>query len=336
MKIYLLPDSEASFQTFRSIASNLHFPLQASGRILGHQIDPDLSFTGKHVAYPTYTTAFPPSARILRSFRRPAGEPVASLGKVLADRSTLYKYLNPHIVGYLTLEKSKVAEGDALVPVCGIYLVDGAKGTIAYRAQVPSSRGICDVKAVLTENWLLYTYYNDDVSGGQAKSQHIVSVELYEGMEVNDKTKRYAFGFQSLYKDDAEPMSSLESSVYYDRIANITIYEQTYVFPYAISAMTTTSTKFGMATKDLISLFSKAYVKGVRLITLLTVANSKGQIQTYPRRIFDPRRPKRKPTSEEQQEERLIQYDPLIPDDPRRAISHTYQVRSDPFYRQDN
>lgn len=56
------------------------------------------------------------------------------------------------------------------------------------------------------------------------------------------------------------------------------------------------------------------------------VANHRNQIQTFPRRIFDPRRPKRKVTSEEQ-EEWLIQYDPLIPDDPRRVISHNYEVR---------
>lgn len=57
-----------------------------------------------------------------------------------------------------------------------------------------------------------------------------------------------------------------------------------------------------------------------------TVANHRNQIQTFPRRIFDPRRPNRKVTSEEQ-EEWLIQYDPLIPDDPRRIISHNYEVR---------
>lgn len=56
------------------------------------------------------------------------------------------------------------------------------------------------------------------------------------------------------------------------------------------------------------------------------VANVKNQIQSFPRRLLDPRRPKQKPTAEEQ-EEMLFQYDPLIPDDPRRVLSHTYEVR---------
>ena len=59
------------------------------------------------------------------------------------------------------------------------------------------------------------------------------------------------------------------------------------------------------------------------------VANENNQIQSFPRRFFDPRRPKRKPTSQEM-EEWLVQYDPVIPDDPKRVLSHHYQVRFPP------
>lgn len=48
-------------------------------------------------------------------------------------------------------------------------------------------------------------------------------------------------------------------------------------------------------------------------------------MQTFPRRLLDPRRPKSKPTAQ-QQEEMLIQYDPLLPDDPRRVVSHGNQL----------
>lgn len=56
------------------------------------------------------------------------------------------------------------------------------------------------------------------------------------------------------------------------------------------------------------------------------MANEKHQVQSLPRRFLDPRRPKQKPTAEEA-EEMLFQYDPLIPDDPRRVLSHTYEAR---------
>lgn len=58
----------------------------------------------------------------------------------------------------------------------------------------------------------------------------------------------------------------------------------------------------------------------------ITVASETGQIQSFPRRFFDPRRPKQKPTTEEM-EEWLMQYDPVTPDDPKRVLSHKYEVR---------
>ena len=62
------------------------------------------------------------------------------------------------------------------------------------------------------------------------------------------------------------------------------------------------------------------------LTSLLLVATKKNQIQSIPRRLLDPRRPKTDPTAQEQ-EEMLIKYDPVLPADPRLVISHRYEVR---------
>ena len=55
------------------------------------------------------------------------------------------------------------------------------------------------------------------------------------------------------------------------------------------------------------------------------VATQNRRIQSFPRRLLDPRRPHRRPTSEEL-EEQLIEYDPVLPNDPRRVLSHNYDV----------
>ena len=73
---------------------------------------------------------------------------------------------------------------------CAIYLVDGAKGTIVYHAVLPSVDGACDVKATLVENWLVYHYYDNEAGPGHAKGYRVVSVELYEGHGVDEKTRR--------------------------------------------------------------------------------------------------------------------------------------------------
>jgi hypothetical protein len=59
------------------------------------------------------------------------------------------------------------------------------------------------------------------------------------------------------------------------------------------------------------------------------VANTNGQITTLARRMLDPRRPKRKLTAEEAEEGMLV-YDAVLPDDPRRVVSHGYSVRPPP------
>jgi hypothetical protein len=62
------------------------------------------------------------------------------------------------------------------------------------------------------------------------------------------------------------------------------------------------------------------------MVLMYVVANSAGQVSVWPRRALDPRRPiGRKPTQHEA-EEGLAQYEALLPDDPRRIVSHNYEV----------
>lgn len=55
------------------------------------------------------------------------------------------------------------------------------------------------------------------------------------------------------------------------------------------------------------------------------MAGENGQIHSFPHILLNPRRTKDKPTAEEQ-EEWLVQYDPVLPDDAHRVLSHHYHV----------
>ena len=93
-------------------------------------------------------------------------------------------------MGAITSPRSGAAK-----PTCGIYLLEGGKGSIIYHAVVPapggSPVGCNSIRTTLAENWFVYSYFNDDVSdSGQAKGQVVVSVEVYEGKGVDDKTFR--------------------------------------------------------------------------------------------------------------------------------------------------
>ncbi|OCH86588.1 DUF1620-domain-containing protein [Obba rivulosa] len=286
LQIHLYPDTTETQQAFKALLPKLRVPLRAgkpgARQLTGHEITREPEFTGRHVAFPTWTLTFPPGEDILALVPRPR-EPVASLGKVLGNRTTLYKYLNPHLVAVVTGAAPPAA-------ACAVYLVDSAKGTILYHVTIPPVDGACDVKATLTENWLVYHYWDAGLAGTEdAKSYRVVSVELYEGSGVDDKIR----------SSDLTSCSNATTA--------FTAFEQAYVFPFGIQTLTTTSTKYGISVKDII------------------LATKNRQVQSIPRRLLDPRRPHHKPTSEEM-EEWLIQYDPVIPDDPRRTLSHSYEV----------
>ncbi|KAL0573048.1 hypothetical protein V5O48_008907 [Marasmius crinis-equi] len=298
LKVHLYPDTPESRSAFTASASSLSVPLRLRAetigqhRIVGHQFLQD-----SDTAVPTWTFSLPDGEDI-QSIIPPTRGSIASLGKVLGNRTTLYKYLNEHLFVVLTAPHSQSQSFGSTTRTsgCGIYLVDGVKGSTVYHASVPTSTGGtgggCDVKAVLTENWLVYHYFDEDYQGagpGQTKGYRMVSVELYEGQGVDDKTR------------------SSELTSYSEKTLDVKAIERSFVYSHGISAIATTKTKFGITSRDVI------------------VANNNNKIHSISRRLLDPRRPNRKPTSEEA-EEFLVQYDPLLPDDPRQVLSHNYKI----------
>jgi hypothetical protein len=76
--------------------------------------------------------------------------------------------------------------------MCGLYVVDSTKGTVVYHVQIKGHGG-CNIKTALTENWLVYHYFEGEVADGSvggAKGYRMVTVELYEGEVVDEKTSR--------------------------------------------------------------------------------------------------------------------------------------------------
>lgn len=198
------------------LSPSLYFPLRTSAgstptpnsgrpqqrRLIGHQITMnDALSKDRFVAYPVWSLSFSDDEDIV-GLVSPNKGPIASYGKVLANRTTLYKYINPHMSVVLTSQRGS-GVGSAAVndnanttatkyPSCGVYVVDSVKGSILYRASLPAP-GVgakCDVKVLLTDNWLVYHYYDPDEGAiEEARGWRMVSVELYEG-GIDEKTKR--------------------------------------------------------------------------------------------------------------------------------------------------
>ena len=306
------------------MAPTLSFPLRTSvedrKRVIGHQIAVSKDHH-KSLAHPTWSLALPPGEEVQMLLPRVRG-PVASIGKVLGNRTTLYKYLNPRLFTVLTAAPAR--------SMCGIYVLDSMKGTVVYHAEVKANLRGCNVKTNFVENWLVYHHFEGEVAGGTAggaKGYRMVSVEFYEGQKVDEKTKRYVVVILACTNaNQFLLLSSSEISSFSNDTINYHYYEKSFVFPYDISALATTSTKFGITTKDLIGQDILSSVLHIAHPSSCVVATKNHRVQSFSRHMLNPRRPNRKTTAEEQ-EEYLVAYDPLLPNDPKRVVSHHYDVR---------
>ncbi len=173
---------------YTNVAGQLSFPLRGvvedRQRIIGHKIGPSLDGR-RPLAYATWTLTLPVGEHVQALVPQAAPGPVASVGRVLGNRTTLYKYLDPRLFTALTVS--------AVRAMCGIYVLDAAKGTVVYHAEIKATARGCEVKTALVENWLMYHYYEAEVAGGTVggtMGYRMVSVEFYEGKKGDEKTER--------------------------------------------------------------------------------------------------------------------------------------------------
>ncbi|MCP9264005.1 ER membrane protein complex subunit 1 [Dirofilaria immitis] len=142
---------------------------------------------------------------------------VHSAGRVLGNRSVLYKYANPNLVAVAVL--------DSMHSVLQIYLVDAVSGYIVYSGK--QNKITNPVHLVHCENWLAYSYWNE-----KGRRMEIAVVELYEGLEQTD-----ALHYNSLVHTVAPKVTALS---------------QAYIFPQGVSALGVTETELGLSTRSLL------------------------------------------------------------------------------------
>ncbi|KAI5475941.1 hypothetical protein MNV49_000716 [Pseudohyphozyma bogoriensis] len=109
----------------------------------------------------------PPGGKVVAMSLQDLGA-VASLGRVLGNRATLMKYLNPHLLALVVASPTG----------SNIVLIDASTGGVLH--QINAGGEITeksDAAVVVRDNWLIYSFRTGEV-GGNTK---VVSVELFEG-----------------------------------------------------------------------------------------------------------------------------------------------------------
>uniref|UniRef100_A0AAY5K7B8 ER membrane protein complex subunit 1 n=1 Tax=Esox lucius TaxID=8010 RepID=A0AAY5K7B8_ESOLU len=215
-KVTAFPSTKNVMQQLQEMASSIFFYLVDSeqGTLSGFRLRKDLSSELIwEVVLPTEVQKI-----VAVKGKRPS-EHVHSQGRVMGDRSVLYKYLNPNLLAVVT-ESTDTHPERAFV---GMFLVDGVTGRIIHEAVQRKARG--PIHFVHSENWVVYEYWNT-----KSRRNEFSVLELFEGTELYNSTV-----FSSL-----------------DRPHLPQVLQQSYIFPSPITTMEATLTEKGITSRHLL------------------------------------------------------------------------------------
>uniref|UniRef100_A0A7N6B305 ER membrane protein complex subunit 1 n=1 Tax=Anabas testudineus TaxID=64144 RepID=A0A7N6B305_ANATE len=145
-KVSAFPSTKNVLQQLQEMATSIYFYLvdSSQGRLCGYRLRTDLSTELMwEVVIPTEVQ------RIVSVKGKRPNEHVHSQGRVMGDRSVLYKYLNPNLLAVVT-ESTDLHQERSFI---GILLIDGVTGRIIHEAVQRKAKG--PVHVVHSENWVV-------------------------------------------------------------------------------------------------------------------------------------------------------------------------------------
>ncbi|XP_077312429.1 ER membrane protein complex subunit 1 isoform X1 [Lithobates pipiens] len=215
-KVIPFPATKYVLQQLQELSSTVFFFLIDAdrGKLTGLRLHKDLS------TEEMWELILPSELQRITTVKgKRSNEHVHSQGRVMGDRSVLYKYLNPNLLALVT-ESTDTHPDRCFI---GIYLIDGVTGRIIHSSVQRKARG--PVNIVHSENWVVYQYWNS-----KARRNELTVLEIYEGTEQYNSTN-----FSSL-----------------DRPHLPHVLQQSYIFPSAIRAMEATITERGITSRHIL------------------------------------------------------------------------------------
>ncbi|KAL8676791.1 MAG: hypothetical protein Q9186_006719 [Xanthomendoza sp. 1 TL-2023] len=245
-----------------------------------------------------------PNEKIVTLARRPAKDPVASIGKALGDRNVLYKFLSPNLLVIGTV--------DTDTSLASFHILDSISGSVLHTLTHPNVDANQPITSVLSENWFAYSVFSgfsdDAVDTGAetlaaAKGHQLVVSELFESSVPNDR---------GVLGSTLNTSSLGPSAVDDDKVApsdSPYVISQTYLIPAAISFMAVSTT-----------------LQGITPRSLLCVVPSLNSVVAIPRGFIDPRRPVGRDAVAAEMEEGLFRHNAVLDFDPKWALNHMREV----------
>jgi len=187
-------EPESSLGEIKSLSGKIYIASRSkdNDKITGQRL---LVTKDDQIKLTTIWTLTSPGAKIMHLVSKPTDQTVHSQGRVMADRSVLFKYINPNLA--FVLAEGKDASSKSFI---NIYLVDLVTGRVVFSVTHKRVNGPYHI--VHSENWAIYTYYNE-----KSRRAELSSLELFEG-----KTQSNATTFSSL-TNNVSPLVERQSYI---------------------------------------------------------------------------------------------------------------------------
>ena len=246
----------------------------------------------------SWTFTLPKGQKVASIATRPVHDPVASIGRVLGDRSVRYKYLNPNTL--------VVAAVDEAASTLTVYLLDTVSGQILSSSTYEGVDAGKPIECAMSENWFVVSFFGEhtfrDDPNQSIKGYQIAITDLYESDTPNDRGPLdNSDNFSSLDPLDipsAGGISALPSPI-----------SQTYVISAPLKALQVSQTRQGISSRQVLAYLPEMH-----------------GIVGIPRMLLEPRRPIGRDPTPAEMEEGLIKYHPVIEIDPKSVVTHERDV----------
>ncbi|CAM8978672.1 unnamed protein product [Rhodiola kirilowii] len=298
-QVHLYPKTDESLGIFQREFDNIYwYSVEADSSIIrGYalktncvsEVPDDFCFGSRNI----WTIVFPiESEKIISTATRASHEVVHTQAKIIADQDVMYKYISNNLLFVATVApKAAGPIGSATPEESGlvVYLIDTITGRILHRMNHHGAQG--PVHAVLSENWVVYHYFNL-----RAHRYEMSVLEIYDQSRADNKNVwKLLLGKHNL----TAPVSS------YSR-PEIVTKSQSYFFTHSIKTVAVTSTAKGITSKQLL------------------IGTIGDQILALDKRYLDPRRSVN-PTQAEK-EEGIIPLTDALPIIPQSYVTHALKV----------
>ncbi|KAI1460106.1 DUF1620-domain-containing protein [Annulohypoxylon moriforme] len=244
---------------------------------------------------PTWIFTPPTGQKIVEVASRSKHDPIASIGRVLGDRTVKYKYLNPNTL--------VVAAVDEQATALTVYLLDTVSGQVLTSSTYEGVDPTKDITCAVAENWFLCSFFGQyklrDAQPQQLKGYQVVVSDLYESDEANNRGPLGdAVNFSSLDPVDTPTGPYLPSVI-----------SKTFILSSPITSLAVTKTRQGITSRQLLAYMSESH-----------------SIVSIPRLALEPRRPVGRDPTPAEMEEGLSKYHPAIELNPQMQVTHQREV----------